>query len=106
MARSSKNGRDISQTPAITAATNTITRKGCRLRSLSPFVLKNRHVLTIKNEQATISPHHKIACHQVSTGSPFEKCTTEARTPAAAGIGMPTKYFLPGRPGFEGSGFT
>ncbi len=28
----------------------------------------------------------------------------EARSPAAAGMGMPTKYFRPGRPGFRGSG--
>src|SRR6202021_3141835 len=37
-------------------------------------------------------------------GSPLEKWTTAAMTPAPAGIGMPTKYFLPGRPGFEGCG--
>src|ERR1700730_4244743 len=37
-------------------------------------------------------------------GEPEEKCTTAAMTPAPAGIGMPTKYFLPGRPGFDGCG--
>src|SRR5579863_10708122 len=44
------------------------------------------------------------AVYQDSNGSPPEKCTTAAITPAPAGIGMPTKYFLPGRPGFEGCG--
>ena len=29
------------------------------------------------------------------------KCTTAAITPAPAGIGMPTKYFRPGRPGLR-----
>src|SRR6202021_3442307 len=38
-------------------------------------------------------------------GSPLEKWPTAAMTPAPAGIGMPTKYFLPGRPGFDGCGF-
>src|SRR5271163_1003215 len=41
--------------------------------------------------------------HQTN-GSPPEKCTTAAITPAPAGIGRPTKYFLPGRPGLEGCG--
>src|SRR5437660_1601170 len=45
------------------------------------------------------------AVHQEVIGAPSEKCTTAAITPAPAGIGMPTKYFLPGRPGFEGWGF-
>src|SRR5882757_10277577 len=96
IAKTRRKGRDISHAAARTAATTTMTRNGCRLRSLRPFVLKNRQVLTMKNEHATISPHQSIACHQSSTGWPLEKCTTEARTPAAAGIGMPTKYFLPG----------
>src|SRR6202043_1436109 len=42
--------------------------------------------------------------HSEAIGSPPEKCTTAATTPAAAGMGMPTKYFFPGRPGFEGCG--
>src|SRR5579862_4356052 len=42
--------------------------------------------------------------HKELIGSPAEKCTTAAITPAPAGIGIPTKYFLPGRPGFEGCG--
>src|SRR3984957_19880818 len=44
------------------------------------------------------------AVHQEAIGSPSEKCTTAAITPAPAGIGIPTKYFFPGRPGFEGCG--
>src|ERR1700752_5303810 len=48
---------------------------------------------------------HANAVYTDATGSPPEKCTTAAMTPAPAGIGMPTKYFLPGRPGFEGCGF-
>src|SRR5579884_957984 len=47
--------------------------------------------------QVIEDPHH-------TSGSPFEKWTTAATTPAPAGIGMPTKYFFPGRPGFEGWG--
>ena len=42
--------------------------------------------------------------HQEPSGSPAEKWTTAAITPAPAGIGMPTKYFLPGRPGLDGWG--
>ena len=33
---------------------------------------------------------------------PLKKCTVAASRPAAAGIGMPTKYFRPGRPGLRG----
>src|ERR1700739_984545 len=44
------------------------------------------------------------AVHQEAIGSPSEKCTTAAITPAPAGIGIPTKYFFPGRPGLEGCG--
>src|ERR1700681_849820 len=43
--------------------------------------------------------------HNEEIGSPAEKCTTAAITPAPAGMGMPTKYFFPGRPGFDGCGF-
>src|SRR5437868_14486389 len=45
-----------------------------------------------------------MATHDWLTGSPAEKWTTAAITPAPAGIGMPTKYFFPGRPGFDGCG--
>src|SRR5258708_28955248 len=45
------------------------------------------------------------AVYQDVIGSPAAKCTTAAITPAPAGIGMPTKYFFPGRPGLEGCGF-
>src|ERR1700692_3077564 len=44
------------------------------------------------------------AVYQDSRGSPAVKCTTATIAPAPAGMGMPTKYFLPGRPGFEGCG--
>src|SRR5438477_6520916 len=47
---------------------------------------------------------HASAVYDDSNGSPAVKWTTAAITPAAAGIGMPTKYFFPGRPGFEGCG--
>src|SRR5437660_10399964 len=46
------------------------------------------------------------AVHHEEMGWPSEKWTIAAMTPAPAGIGIPTKYFLPGRPGFEGCGFT
>src|SRR5271167_658853 len=48
---------------------------------------------------------HAMQLHNEETGSPREKCTTAAITPAPAGIGIPTKYFFPGRPGFDGCGF-
>src|ERR1700680_1744572 len=44
------------------------------------------------------------AVYHDSRGSPAVKCTTAAITPAPAGMGMPTKYFFPGRQGFEGCG--
>src|SRR3954451_7832013 len=53
---------------------------------------------------ATTSSIHTSDVHQEAIGSPREKCTTAAITPAPAGMGIPTKYFLPGRPGFEGCG--
>src|SRR5437763_14500283 len=52
---------------------------------------------------ATIASHVK-AVYQEWLGSPSWKCTTAAITPAPAGIGIPTKYFFPGRPGFDGCG--
>src|SRR5580698_9760288 len=45
-----------------------------------------------------------IEVHQEVTGSPEAKWTIAAITPAPAGIGIPTKYFLPGRPGLDGCG--
>src|SRR5580765_798644 len=45
------------------------------------------------------------AVHHEVIGTPSVKCTTAAITPAPAGIGRPTKYFFPGRPGLEGCGF-
>src|ERR1700689_3434135 len=53
---------------------------------------------------ATMIAIHTMEVHKAATGSPAEKWTTAAITPAPAGIGMPTKYFFPGRPGFEGCG--
>ena len=41
------------------------------------------------------------AVYADASGSPAVKCTTAAMTPAPAGIGMPTKYFFPGRPGIR-----
>src|SRR5581483_6947566 len=46
----------------------------------------------------------QIAVHQEATGTPSARCTTAAITPAPAGIGIPTNYFLPGRPGLVGCG--
>src|SRR3979490_3321627 len=53
---------------------------------------------------ATTSSIQTRDVHHDAMGSPREKCTTAAITPAPAGIGIPTKYFLPGRPGLEGCG--
>src|SRR5580658_7399035 len=53
---------------------------------------------------ATMMSIQVMQLHKEEIGSPPEKCTTAAITPAPAGIGMPTKYFFPGRPGFEGCG--
>ena len=53
---------------------------------------------------ATTNIIQTSAVHHDAIGSPREKCTTAAITPAPAGIGIPTKYFLPGRPGLEGCG--
>src|SRR6185312_496550 len=64
-----------------------------------------RQVLTIRYETAITINNQATAIDQEKIGSPAEKCTTAATTPAPAGIGMPTKYFFPGRPGFEGCGF-
>src|ERR1700691_1563845 len=53
---------------------------------------------------ATMISIQVMQLHSEEIGSPSEKCTTAAMTPAPAGMGMPTKYFFPGRPGFEGCG--
>src|SRR5216684_2707086 len=52
---------------------------------------------------ATMATQDK-AVYQERIGSPSWKCTIAAITPAPAGIGIPTKYFLPGRPGLDGCG--
>src|ERR1700730_1673710 len=46
-----------------------------------------------------------IAVYQESSGTPPWQGTTAAITPAPAGMGIPTKYFFPGLPGFDGCGF-
>src|SRR5258707_1752698 len=60
--------------------------------------------MTIRYPRATTISIQVSAVHQEVMGSPMEKCPTAAITPAPAGMGMPTKYFLPGRPGFDGCG--
>ena len=60
----------------------------------------------MRKAQATSSANQTADHHQTASGSPLAKWTMAATTPAAAGMGIPTKYFLPGRPGFEGCGFT
>src|SRR6202451_2991783 len=54
---------------------------------------------------ATMMSIQVMQLHNEEIGSPPEKCTTAAITPAPAGMGMPTKYFFPGRPGLEGCAF-
>ena len=68
--------------------------------------LQKRQLLTIKKPVKRIRHNHTRAIHGFVIGEPFSKWMTDARTPAPAGIGMPTKYFLPGRPGFRGCGLT
>src|SRR5216684_1948112 len=58
----------------------------------------------MRKDTARIMAIHIRASHQKLIGSPPLRCTVAAITPAPAGIGMPTKYFLPGRPGFDGLG--
>src|SRR5256885_2293091 len=67
--------------------------------------LGKRQVLTMRKEMATIRAPQVMESHHQVTGCPRVKCTTAATTPAPPGIGMPTKYLLPGLPGFEGCGF-
>src|SRR5207237_9565439 len=67
--------------------------------------LGKRQVLTMRNEMATMSAPQVMESHHQVTGWPRVKCTTAATTPAPPGMGMPTKYFLPGGPGFEGCEF-
>src|SRR5437588_11786489 len=62
------------------------------------------HCQAYRSSNASGINSQETAVHQDAIGSPPEKCTTAAITPAPAGIGMPTKYFLPGRPGFDGCG--
>src|SRR5581483_12338589 len=47
---------------------------------------------------------HTSDIHQLKSGAPLVKWTVAAITPAPAGMGIPTKYFRPGRPGLEGCG--
>src|SRR5438309_10583216 len=58
-----------------------------------------RYATATTNKIQVKEVHHDVI------GSPSQRWTPAAITPAPAGIGMPTKYFLPGRPGFEGCGF-
>src|ERR1700691_2225041 len=83
---------------------STMRRKGWRERRSMSLKLLKRHVLTIRYAAATIKSNQVMAGQVAVTGEPEEKWTTAAITPAPAGIGMPTKYFLTGRPGLEGCG--
>src|SRR3954470_3566871 len=85
--------------PAIRAAKPMIIVNGCCFLQSIPLRLGKRHVLTSRKPVAKISSAQIADSHQIRIGSPFEKCTTEAITPAPAGVGMPTKYFCPGLPG-------
>src|SRR5437588_6641116 len=62
------------------------------------------HCQAYRSSNASGINSQETAVHQYAIVSPPEKCTTAAITPAPAGIGMPTKYFFPGRPGFDGCG--
>ena len=73
---------------------------------LISFPLQKRQVLTISRPIEKTSIIHMMATRQLGTGVPEKKWTTAAITPAAAGMGMPTKYFRPGRPGFLGNRLT
>src|SRR6266566_7670337 len=57
-----------------------------------------RYATATTNKIQVKEVHHDVI------GSPSQRWTPAAITPAPAGIGMPTKYFLPGRPGFDGCG--
>src|SRR6266568_5739454 len=70
------------------------------------FELQKRQVLTIRNPQNAMKPHQTADIHQLESGAPSQKWMTAARQPAPAGIGIPTKYFRPGRPGFIGCGLS
>src|ERR1700746_3961255 len=81
------------------------TQNGCRVRRSIPFGLQKRHVLTIRYEIRTRKVSQSSVSHQRSIGAPSPKWTVAAIVAAPAGIGMPTKYLRPGRPGFFGWGF-
>src|SRR5580692_5825399 len=85
---------------------NKITNwNGCRERKSMSLKLWKRHVLTMRYPAATMMSIQVMQLQSEEIGSPPEKCTTAAMTPAPAGMGIPTKYFFPGLPGFEGCGF-
>src|ERR1035438_3707090 len=63
---------------------------------------QKRQVLTIRKPLSPTKTSQRMATHHAGTGMPQNRWTVEARKPAAAGMGMPTKYFRPGRPGLRG----
>src|SRR5437016_12598037 len=87
------------------AAIRMMVRNVCGLCRSIPLKLAKRQVLTIRNAVAMISAPQMSDVHHCVTGSPPAKCTTAAITAAPPGMGIPTKYFFPGLPGFEGCGF-
>src|SRR5947207_2141558 len=106
MASANKTGLEKNQMEETRAA---IKRKEVKGRCLfqSMFLgLKKRQVLTMRKPMAKINAIQATVTPQARTGSPPARCTMEAMTPAPAGIAIPTKYFLPGRPGLEGCGFS
>src|SRR5580698_6502207 len=80
------------------------SRDGWLVERLISLPDQNRQVLTIRNPLNPTSTSQGKAIHHVGTGIPLKKCTVAASNPAAAGIGMPTKYFRPGSPGLRGCG--
>src|SRR5678816_3360843 len=85
---------------------NKMSRNGCLLRKSMLLALQKRQVLTIRNPSTTTNAIHIGESHHTVMGAPEAKCTVAAMQPAPPGIGIPTKYFFPGRPGFDGWGFS
>src|SRR3954449_2054633 len=99
----SNTGCAQAQMATATTPISKVISVGCGFEILICLKLGYRQELTISKDTIPSKINQITEKKKERTGDGSTK-TTAATKPAAAGIGMPTKYFRSGRPGFFGIG--